>query len=90
MKWAFILLLAGCQSAPITVPIDRPVRVEVPVPIACITSIPPRPDISDEQVIKSLDDYRLVLTIWRDLLVLRGHVAALEDLLAACAAPPAV
>lgn len=88
MRWALILLLAGCQAAPITVPIDRPVRVEVPVPVACITSIPPRPATTDDQALQLLDDYPLVLTIWRDLLVLRGHVAVLEALLAPCAAAP--
>ena len=86
MRWLLILLLAGCQSAPVT--IDRPVRVEVPVPVACLSSVPPRPATTDDQALQLLDDYRLVLTIWRDLLVLRGHVAALEALLAPCAAAP--
>lgn len=88
MRWLLILLLAGCQSAPVT--IDRPVRVEVPVPVACLSSVPPRPATTDDQALQLLDDYRLVLTIWRDLLVLRGHVAALEALLAPCAAAPGV
>lgn len=88
MRWLLILLLAGCQSAPVT--IDRPVRVEVPVPVACLSSVPPRPATTDDQALHLLDDYRLVLTIWRDLLVLRGYVAALEALLAPCAAAPGV
>ena len=56
MKWALILLLAGCQAAPITVPIDRPVRVEVPVPVACLSSVPPRPATTDDQALQLLDD----------------------------------
>lgn len=88
MRWLLILLLAGCQSAPVT--IDRPVRVEVPVPVACLSSVPPRPATTDDKALQLLDDYRLVLTIWRDLLVLRGYVAALEALLAPCAAAPGV
>lgn len=88
MRWLLILLLAGCQAAPVT--IDRPVRVDVPVPVACLSSVPPRPATTDDQALHLLDDYRLVLTIWRDLLVLRGYVAALEALLAPCAAAPGV
>lgn len=88
MRWLLILLLAGCQAAPVT--IDRPVRVEEPVPVACLSSVPPRPATTDDQALHLLDDYRLVLTIWRDLLVLRGYVAALEALLAPCAAAPGV
>ncbi len=88
MRWLLILLLAGCQAAPVT--IDRPVRVDVPVPVACLTSIPARPATTADAELRGLDDYRLVLTIWRDLLVLRGHVSALEALLAPCAAAPGV
>lgn len=83
MRWLLILLLAGCQSAPVT--IDRPVRVEIPVPIPCISSVPVRPATAVDADLKSLDDYRLVLTLWRDLLVLRSHIDVLESLLAPCA-----
>ena len=82
MRWAILLLLAGCQAAPAT--IDRPVRVDVPVPIACISSLPVRPPTTANVDLQSLDDYRLVLTIWRDLLVLRDYAAVLEALLAPC------
>ncbi len=86
MRWLLILLLAGCQAAPVT--IDRPVRVDVPVPVACLTSIPARPATTADAELRGLDDYRLVLTLWRDLLVLRSHLDALEALLAPCAASP--
>ena len=76
-----LALLAGCQT-PVT--IDRPVRVEVPVPVACISSLPARPATTDDQALKSMNDYAAVLTMRRDTLVLRAHVETLEALLAPC------
>ncbi len=76
-----LALLAGCQT-PVT--IDRPVRVEVPVAVACISSLPVRPATTDDQALKAMDDFTAVLTMRRDTLVLRAHVETLEALLGPC------
>lgn len=78
-------MLAGCQTAPVT--IDRPVRVEVPVPVPCLSSLPARPATTDDHDLKAMDDFTAVLTMRRDTLVLRAHVETLEALLGPCVAP---
>ena len=79
IRFLGLLVLAGCQT-----PADRLVRVEVPVPVPCLSSLPARPETTDDQALKAMDDYNAVLTMRRDTLVLRAHVDVLESLLAPC------
>lgn len=73
-------LMAGCGT-------PAPLTVRVPVPVPCVTDVPPAPTLADDAALRALDDYRLVLTLARERLVLIGHAAELRAVLEACARP---
>lgn len=73
---------AGCTSAPVTV--DRPVRVEIPVPVPCVESVPARPLVAQDSELALLPDGPLVLTLHRDRLALRVWAEEMAALLEGC------
>jgi len=79
VRWAVILLLAGCSGLPTV-----PEKVMIPVAVPCIDRVPERPAFLTDAELAALDDYRLVLGLRTDQLTLRGHVAVLEAVLQAC------
>lgn len=72
--------LAGCASKGPKIP----ERVEVPVPVKCVEKAPEKPGTVADSVLFGLDDYRLVLTMRRDLVLMRDYSAALEAAMAGC------
>jgi hypothetical protein len=78
---AVCALMAGCASAPII----RPVEVQVPVPVPCVSSIPASPVLTHDGELRTMTDYQFVLALRRNELLLKGHVAELEAVLTACA-----
>lgn len=73
-----VCLLWGCATAP------QVVEVRVPVPVPCVTEIPAAPSVTPDERLVAMDDYRLVLTLARERLLLIGHVAELRAVLEAC------
>lgn len=79
------ILLASCSStAPRTVPVIEPTRVEVPVPVPCLTHVPDAPVMASGADLAALPDDALILTLHRDRLALRSYTSTLQALLAAC------
>jgi hypothetical protein len=74
-----LLLLAGCASAP-----ALPERVEVPVAVPCVASVPARPDLVTDAALRAMTDFQLVLALWRDRLQRAQYEAELQAVLAAC------
>lgn len=79
---AALLLATGCATTP--VPVVTPARVNVPVPVSCVTEVPARPGIANDADLAALPDGPLVLALHRDRLALRAWASELEALLAAC------
>ena len=77
---ALVALLAGCASAP-----PAPVRVEVPVMVACIGEVPPRPAYELDQLTPAATDGEVVLALARDWPRGRKYEGELEAVLAGCA-----
>jgi hypothetical protein len=81
MRWALsLLLLTGCATAPVT--------VRVPVPVPCVVELPAEPAISADTELRAMSDYRLVLVIARERLVLLNYSSELRAAAAGCAAAP--
>jgi hypothetical protein len=59
----FVLLLAGCASAPPA----PPVRVLVPSYVSCVKGVPPRPAFEVDQLAADASDGTKVLALARDL-----------------------
>jgi hypothetical protein len=57
------MLLAGCASQP-----KLPEVVKIPVPVPCIDQMPAVPELAQDDALLAMDDYRAVLTMWRDRL----------------------
>ena len=74
-----LLLLAGCATAP-----ALPERVEVPVPVPCVSAMPVRPDLVTDANLRAMTDYQLVLALWRDRMQRRQYEAEVEAVIAAC------
>ena len=73
------LLLAGCSSQP-----RLPDVVKIPVPIACIDQLPAAPDLAQDDALLAMDDYRAVLTMWRDRLSAKVAYDELRAIAQAC------
>ena len=79
MKWMFVLLLAGCVSAPPT-----PQRVEIPVFTPCIKVVPERRAYEFDKLPLTATDGEIVLALARDWLRGRKYEGALEAAVAGC------
>lgn len=73
--------LSGCSLLP-----AKPERIEVPIPVPCVSGVPMRPALMTDSEIRALDDYRATLATWRDRRIAIDHIATLEATLRACAA----
>lgn len=58
---AAVALLAGCASAPPT-----PVRVEVPVMVPCVGTVPTRPAYEFDKLPATATDGEIILALTRD------------------------
>lgn len=78
MRWAAasLLLLAGCASDP----------VRLPVP--CVSSMPERPSLADDAELRAMSDYQLPLALYRDRLAARAYIAELEAVTVGCSRIP--
>ena len=74
-----ILLLAGCTSAP-----PAPQRVEVPVFMPCVKSVPRRPVYEFDQLAPAATDGEIVLALARDWPRGRKYEGDLESAIAGC------
>ena len=79
MKWIFVLVLAGCASAP-----PAPQRVEVPVFTPCVKSVPQRPAYEFDQLTPAAMDGEIVLALARDWPRGRKYEVELEAAIAGC------
>ena len=77
-----ILLLAGCTSAP-----PAPQRVEVPVFMPCVKSVPQRPGYEFDQLPSTATDGEIVLALARDWPRGRKYEVELEAVIAGCILP---
>jgi hypothetical protein len=78
-----VLLLTGCATA---TPDHRPpATVDVPVAISCLpVDRPVRPTTYSDRDLAALDDYKLVLALRRDSLLLWSYARQLESLVKGC------
>ena len=82
---ALILLLAGCAARPVVV--TETVEVRVPVPVPCIAEMPARPAVMTDAELLALDDYRAVVALRRDRMLLVQYAAEAEAVMRPCARP---
>jgi hypothetical protein len=73
-------LIAGCSSQPAI----QTVEVKVPVPVACVESMPDRPTIQTQAEIVKLPDFDAVFQLNRAVLQWEGYGATLEAVLQGC------
>jgi hypothetical protein len=78
--------LVACSS-----PVQVPERVEVEVPVACVSvsDVPPRPPVRSEADLMAMDRYRRTLAAWSDLKSLEAYSAQLEAIAEGCSRIPA-
>jgi len=78
--------LMGCAGQEIKVP----ERVEVPVPVACISPAerPAKPAVRTEADLMAMDHYRRTLAAWSDLKKLGIYAGQLEALVEGCSRIP--
>lgn len=74
-----MLALAGCGTAP-----PAPVRVDVPVMVSCIGSVPERPAYEFDRLPVTATGGEIVLALARDWLRGRGYEGELEAIVAGC------
>lgn len=79
MKCGLVLLLAGCASAPTTVPL-----VEVPVFTPCVKSVPQRPVYEFDQLAPSSTDGGIILALARDWPRSKKYEGELEAIIEGC------
>lgn len=77
-----ISLLAGCATRPVAIP--EPVEIPVPVRVPCIAEAPVRPQIMPDAELLALDDYRAVVALRRDRLLLERYAAEAEAVIGTC------
>jgi len=70
------VLLTGCATAPQI--------VRVAVPVSCVVEMPAAPTITANSELRAMGDYRLLLTIARERLVLIGHAGELRAVVEGC------
>lgn len=75
-----LALLTGCAT-------PAPTVVRVPVPVPCNVDLPAEPAIVTDAELRAMSDYRLVLTIARERLVLLGYSGEVRAAAEGCRAP---
>jgi hypothetical protein len=58
--------------------------VRVPIPTQCIDQLPAAPELAQDDALLAMDDYRAVLTMWRDRLTARVAYDELRAMASAC------
>jgi type IV pilus biogenesis protein CpaD/CtpE len=85
---ALALLLAGCATQPTVQVIKEPVEVKIPVPVTCISSVPPKPNwVMDNPNLRNADVYTLGLSALQELEQRRRYEGELETILRGCLSP---
>jgi hypothetical protein len=79
MKWMFVLVLAGCGSAPLA-----PQLVEIPVFTPCVKAVPQRPVYEFDRLAPMATDGEIVLALARDWPRGRKYEVELEAVIAGC------
>lgn len=79
MRLLLVLLLAGCATGP-----KLPEVTLVPVPVPCLEALPAAPELAQDDALLAMDDYRAVLTMWRDRLSARVAYDELRAAATAC------
>jgi hypothetical protein len=77
-----VSLLVGCATRPVSIP--EPVEIPVPVRVPCIVETPVRPQIMPDADLLSLDDYRAVVALRRDRLLLERYAAEADAVMRPC------
>lgn len=72
------LLLAGCATS------EKAITTTVPIAIRCVKDAPERPAFVQDDELRAMNDYQMVLALWRDRLLRIGYEAELEAVIAAC------
>ena len=72
-------ILAGCSTGP-----KVPEVVRIPIQVPCIEALPAAPDLAADDAVLAMDDYRAVLTMWRDRLSARVAYDELRAMASAC------
>lgn len=72
-------IMAGCSA---TAKIPDVVRVPVPVP--CLEALLAAAEVASDDSVLAMDDYRAVLTMWRDRLAMRVAYDELRAMASAC------
>ena len=72
-------ILAGCASDP-----KVPEVLRVPVPVPCLEALPAAPELASDDAVLAMDDYRAVLTMWRDRLSAKVAYDELRAMASAC------
>jgi hypothetical protein len=73
------MLLVGCSSQS-----KLPEVVKIPVPVPCIDQMPAAPDLAQDDALLAMDDYRAVLTMWKDRLTAKVAYEELRAIAQAC------
>ena len=76
---AAVALLAGCTSAP-----PAPVRVEVPVMVPCVGTVPTRPTYEFDMLPATTTDGEIILALARDWVRGREYEEVLRAIIAGC------
>ncbi len=82
---ASVLGVAGCASPP-PVTVVKTVEVKVPVPVACVTTLPARPALKTDAQLKQGSDYQVVNDLLADRLSRQLYESELEAVLSGCQA----
>ena len=74
-------LLAGCAGGPVL-----PATIKVPVPIPCleVADLPKLPEMMNDVALLAMPDYKVVLMLFKERIILRDHATELAALLVAC------
>lgn len=78
-----VAAVSGCTPQNVYVP----QRVEIPVPVACVRAIPPRPTLPLVNLTPASPADETVRLYVETVIALEGDDAALRDTLRACMAP---
>ena len=79
MKWMFVLVLAGCGSAPLA-----PQLVEIPVFTPCVKAVPQRPVYEFDKLPLTVTDGEIILALARDWPRGRKYESELEAAIVGC------
>lgn len=74
----FGLLLAGCATS------EKAITTAVPIAVRCVKEVPSRPALVTDDELQAMNDYQMVLALWRDRLLRIGYEAELEAVIQAC------